>query len=428
MGLLDFLSSLGPDELAAKRKAMMQAKLDAAGNAAQGLLAPTTGTFTEGLTRALPLTGEAWTANDAGNAAKAGNYGQAAAMGLLGLLPMGGMMAAGLKAGVKVPSRMGQSGAIAWHGSPHKFDKFSLDKIGTGEGAQAYGHGLYLAEHPETAKAYAKSKTDDDIVNQFWDALDNAGDGYIGIRGDDAIIKNKFRKSWNRPDGNKTTRLPGTSVIGLGRDNLTKAALSDAVKSARRYGENIYLLEGDAPTSIQWMANDIGEKLLSTNKVISSALDSRNIYKTDIPDEAVARFLDWDKPLSQQAPEVQAALQKMDPTKLSMYVNYGWPITNPADAMKETGSRLYEGLGKGKDWNAKLGIDERRTYAAQVLQDMGIPGIRYLDGGSRSGGSGTSNFVAFDPELIRILERNGQATGNQPWKPGEWQGLLGGAK
>ena len=27
-----------------------------------------------------------------------------------------------------------------------KFDKFSMDQIGTGEGAQAYGHGLYFAD------------------------------------------------------------------------------------------------------------------------------------------------------------------------------------------------------------------------------------------------------------------------------------------
>ena len=63
--------------------------------------------------------------------------------------------------------------------------------------------------------------------------------------------------------------------------------------------------------------------------------------------------------------------------------------------------------------------------AAAALAQHGIPGIRYLDGGSRSAGQGSSNFVAFDPEMIRILERNGQPTGQQPWKPGEWQGLLG---
>ena len=48
-----------------------------------------------------------------------------------------------------------QLGATVWHGSPHKFDAFDSSKIGTGEGAQAYGHGLYLAESPEVAGSYA---------------------------------------------------------------------------------------------------------------------------------------------------------------------------------------------------------------------------------------------------------------------------------
>jgi hypothetical protein len=42
----------------------------------------------------------------------------------------------------------------AYHGSPHDFDQFSLGKIGTGEGGQAYGHGQYFAEQEATAKAY----------------------------------------------------------------------------------------------------------------------------------------------------------------------------------------------------------------------------------------------------------------------------------
>ena len=50
----------------------------------------------------------------------------------------------------------GQRGAIVWHGSPHKFDRFDSSKIGTGEGAQAYGHGLYLAEGLNTAKSYMR--------------------------------------------------------------------------------------------------------------------------------------------------------------------------------------------------------------------------------------------------------------------------------
>lgn len=47
-------------------------------------------------------------------------------------------------------------GITAFHGTPHKFDKFSMDKIGTGEGAQAFGHGLYFAENPNVAKTYQK--------------------------------------------------------------------------------------------------------------------------------------------------------------------------------------------------------------------------------------------------------------------------------
>jgi hypothetical protein len=42
----------------------------------------------------------------------------------------------------------------AYHGSPHKFEEFDIRKIGTGEGAQAYGRGLYFAENEDIAKHY----------------------------------------------------------------------------------------------------------------------------------------------------------------------------------------------------------------------------------------------------------------------------------
>jgi DNA-binding FrmR family transcriptional regulator len=47
----------------------------------------------------------------------------------------------------------------AYHGTPHKFEAFDASKIGTGEGAQAYGHGLYFAEVPDLAQAYANKLT-----------------------------------------------------------------------------------------------------------------------------------------------------------------------------------------------------------------------------------------------------------------------------
>jgi hypothetical protein len=48
--------------------------------------------------------------------------------------------------------------------------------------------------------------------------------------------------------------------------------------------------------------------------------------------------------------------------------------------------------------------------AAQALRDAGIPGIRYLDQGSRGANKGTSNFVVFPGEesKVRIMEINGK--------------------
>jgi N12 class adenine-specific DNA methylase len=45
----------------------------------------------------------------------------------------------------------------AWHGSPYKFDRFDSSKIGTGEGNQAFGHGLYFTDKEAIAEHYANT-------------------------------------------------------------------------------------------------------------------------------------------------------------------------------------------------------------------------------------------------------------------------------
>lgn len=49
---------------------------------------------------------------------------------------------------------MNIGGMTVWHGSPYKFTKFDPAKIGTGEGQQVYGHGLYVAENPNVAAEF----------------------------------------------------------------------------------------------------------------------------------------------------------------------------------------------------------------------------------------------------------------------------------
>ena len=74
-----------------------------------------------------------------------------ASMALLDI-PVGGLLHAGVTGARQTPETL--AALRAYHGSPHRFDRFSMDKIGTGEGAQAFGHGLYMAGNPGVAKSY----------------------------------------------------------------------------------------------------------------------------------------------------------------------------------------------------------------------------------------------------------------------------------
>lgn len=55
----------------------------------------------------------------------------------------------------------------AYHGSPHDFDRFSMDKIGSGEGAQAFGHGLYFADEEAVARGYRDKLSGDEPGHMY---------------------------------------------------------------------------------------------------------------------------------------------------------------------------------------------------------------------------------------------------------------------
>lgn len=47
------------------------------------------------------------------------------------------------------------------------------------------------------------------------------------------------------------------------------------------------------------------------------------------------------------------------------------------------------------------------TSVSQSMRDAGIPGIKYLDQGSRAAGDGSRNYVVFDDKIIDILKKYG---------------------
>ena len=142
------------------------------------------------------------------------------------------------------------------------------------------------------------------------------------------------------------------------------------------------------------------------------------LYKVDLPDEQIAKMLDWDKPLSQQSAEVKAALQaalKADRNAfggLSGHVKF--------NSSEVTGADLYKTMRTAKGEQKSIpgvGYDFGDVGASNILRDLGIPGIRYLDGGSRVGGKGTSNFVVFDPKHMNIIGRERAFTAPQDEVP-----------
>jgi hypothetical protein len=268
--------------------------------------------------------------------------------------------AGALRAGLIRPIR-------AYHGSPHLFPpternplgEFDLSKIGTGEGAQAFGHGAYLAELENIAKSYR-------------DALNVKDDSYIA-------------------------RLMGDAF-----------GIDEAIKRVNdRKNKN---------------PNVINELKKWKSSGIAPELKSGHMYEVDIHADP-EHLLDWDKPLPLKNPiREQIAELSMKAT------GENWPEARNAgrDAMRAalnenlTGEGAYHQLSKlfqtsEHPWE-KFNLSPENTYnikeaASKSLLEQGIPGIKYLDAGSRSAGEGSRNYVIFDPSIIEILRR--YASGGQ---------------
>jgi hypothetical protein len=273
----------------------------------------------------------------------------------LGALPfVGGASLLG-RATRNVPTGFGnQDGMITYHGSPHRINnvdeanpmgKFDLSKVGTGEGAQAYGHGLYLAENPAVAREYAGALSSAranqpvgrvDLTEAYQHLPGDVPDSVISARGD-------FRE-------------------------LRDAGVLDP---------------SDRRDFLQAVRNNI------------DAGKGGNFYTVDLPDEHIAKMLDWDAPLSEQ-PETLKAIQKI--------------AALPEFRSGLLGEALQPFELKNTSGQTVLGILTRyfggdAAKASGVLNRAGIPGIKYYDGGSRGAGQGTRNFVIFDGDTAKILKR-----------------------
>lgn len=249
----------------------------------------------------------------------------------------------------------------AFHGSPHRFDKFTLDHIGSGEGQQAYGWGLYFAGKKEVAEYYRENLANDIV----------------------APAKRSLAKSNNDVD----------VAISKNRDEIVRLQSLDLTVetgSAQR----------DSKIEIQ---QGIVKELESFKK--SGQWTGGQLYEVSIPEDDV--LLNWDKTRSEQNETTKKALGKFlilaGKDKIAQYED-----AMNADFKDWTGEQYYQAIQAYAEENS-LGdvppsVERADEAASKYLNSLGVKGLKYLDGSSRGKGKGSHNYVIFDDNAIETIK------------------------
>lgn len=250
-----------------------------------------------------------------------------------------------------------------YHGSPYKLQptatsqlgEFDASKIGTGAGAQRYGYGIYTSESPQFADMFAVRR---------------------GL-----------------PDLEGIARQNGLELSQDARTELMRQATRDnAGKPARGMRGDNYIDPAAAARKLQNASIEArqmpADKLQNTIREFQEQ-NRAYLYKADLPDEKIAKMLDFDKHLSEQSLEIQKILL---PYQKEIGTSFG------------TGGQILKEIAFERKMK---GLDDSPAAVAQQLRDMGIPGVTYKD-------LDTRNFVTFPGEekSMRILERNGETAVN----------------
>jgi len=313
-------------------------------------------------------------------------------------------------------------GIIAFHGSAADFSEFKLEKIGTGEGAQAYGYGLYFADKEDIAKFYRDSLVDPDSPRV--NLVDGEGQTVSVLDAPDGITS--LFNDMTDTDVDYTTLIARANE----RLNWAKTRKSKEISKAET---------AKAQEALTYLQENQGLNFKKEGRIYKVGL-------TPKPDD----LLDYDKPFNEQTPAIQAALKKAGyKTERNMVVKedgdnrFGVYETNDdgtetllkhftepmlfkgplekqaqdfiveqnAELLNNTGGQILDVLASGI---AQKGLHlpggrkkDAERLASDALFKAGIPGIKYLDNTSRDGAGTSSNYVIFDDSMIKILEKYG---------------------
>ena len=243
----------------------------------------------------------------------------------------------------------------AWHGSPYQFDKFQTAFMGKGEGAQAFGWGLYFTDLESIARNYAINLAPKEKYT--FEGIDN--------------------------------------IENISTHPMTKSFLKDMLKSNPNSRED----------AKNWVRNNSKGK---SDKVITELMEfakllnidnsiERNIYKVSLhkgksPSEYT--WLEWDKKIPKELED-----------KLTKAI---WASQELTGREKETLTPLSSFDSGSGLYNAMAMYLGGQKQASEFLLDFGIDGIKYpaesISRGATSDNTRGFNYVVFDENAISIEE------------------------
>jgi hypothetical protein len=331
-----------------------------------------------------------------------------------------------------------EPGIIAFHGSGADFEQFRLEMIGTGEGAQAYGYGLYFTDSEDIAKFYrdtvSTGKTripyggTEDAAQAIPDSvLYQDLDGYRSYMMGDAeeVLSSVLAKQYSG-------EMPEQEIIDFNLEILKKSGVL-----------NVEMPDG---TTTSLLVDQSGDRFTAT-PVKENVGKIYKVALTPKPEE----MLDYQTTFADQPESVKAAVKSLgyDPDKTFEAVENGERKVSvmSIDALgREERADFIDGVAGAtaqqqadkyiSDQKTKmlkmpmpLVLDQLKTIIAQnegfpgfkksdaekILSERllaeGVPGIKYRAAGSRAASVDAAdaemNYVIFDENAIKILEKYG---------------------
>ena len=306
------------------------------------------------------------------------------------------------------PPTENKPGLIVFHGSGADFDKFEMKKINTGEGAQAYGYGLYFSDSEDIAKFYKSAVRQGQDLGQGYEVtykgkpFKNLGDtAEAEAAGQEYSSVSNIVDNLPKVITMETQNLPQQELLELSKNNLIKTRREQQSRYLEDMKESEFYDETLSPLMAE--SFDLEIKSIESIDLKSLSYSEGNTYQVGL-DVNADELLDYDKSLEEQSPLVQQAVIK---TLYEMTeddaVNFGYETVVEAQfaILKSFTPKRFL-----NDWAAVRGSDDT---AEKLLYENGVKGIRYKAnrGSGDAPKEGPNNYVIFDDKLIQIMKKYG---------------------